>query len=122
MSHELVLVQAYLSKFLHTLTQWQEVHVLARENPKKESLLQRTAETFDLPGEVLLGLPRLTITGGQRVVVENHHGLMDYSSQQIVVAGGKMALKLIGTDLKLRAMTADSLLITGQILHVEFIY
>ena len=85
-------------------------------------IASRAAETFDLPGEVLLDLPRITVTGGSRVVVENHQGLMDYSDQLIVVAGGPVTLKMIGDGLELRAMTAEALLITGNVFSVEFVY
>ena len=93
-----------------------------REKPKRDGLLDRATDAFDLPGEVLLDLPRLTVTGGQRVVVENHQGLMDYSPQTIVVAGGRLNLKIVGDALELRAMTAGALLITGDVFAVEFIY
>jgi len=95
---------------------------LAKEEKNRPGILTRAADTFDLPAEVLQGLPRLTITGGQRIIVENHQGLMDYTPQCIVVAGGKVTLKLLGNALELRAMTAEALLITGDIFNVEFIY
>ena len=88
----------------------------------KRNILDHAADTFDLPGEVLSDLPRLTVTGGRRVMVENHKGLMDYASEQIVVAGGKVTIKIIGSDLELRAMNADALLISGDVFNVEFIY
>lgn len=87
-----------------------------------EKILRNAADTFDLPGEVLLDLPRLTVTGGGRVMVENHQGLMDYSSELIVVAGGRVTIKLIGDGLELRAMNAEALLITGNVFHIEFVY
>ena len=96
---------------------------MAREAKSKQGgILHRAADAFDLPGEVLLDLPRLTVTGGQRVVVENHQGLMDYSPESIVVAGGRVTLKIIGDALELRAMTAEALLITGHVFQVEFVY
>ena len=55
-------------------------------------------------------------------MVENHQGLMDYSDQLIVVAGGRVTIKIIGDGLELRAMTAEALLITGNVCNVEFVY
>ena len=56
------------------------------------------------------------------MVVENHQGLMDYSAETIVVAGGRVALKITGDTLELRAMTAEALLITGNVFRIEFVY
>ena len=85
-------------------------------------MLGRAADTFDLPGEVLMDLPRITVTGGGRVVVENHKGLLDYGPNAILINGGKLTLKLLGDKLELRAMNARELLITGDVFQVEFIY
>ena len=89
---------------------------------KRPGILHRATDTFDLPGEVTLDLPRLTVTGGRRVVVENHQGLMDYSPECIVVTGGKVTLRIIGDALELRAMSAEALLISGNVFRVEFAY
>ena len=89
---------------------------------RRPRVLDRAADRFDLPGEVLANLPRITVTGGQRVVVENHKGLMDYGPNAILIAGGKVTLKLLGDNLELRAMNAQELLISGDVFQVEFIY
>ena len=89
---------------------------------KGGKVLRRAVDRFDLPGEVLLDLPRITVTGGQRLVVENHQGLLDYAAELIVVAGGRVTLKIIGNGLELRAMNAEALLITGDVFQIEFVY
>ena len=93
-----------------------------REKPKRKRILGHVADTFDLPGEVLGDLPRLTVTGSNRAVVENHKGIMDYGAQEILVGGGSISLKILGKDLELRSMNAQELLITGEIFHIEFIH
>jgi len=95
---------------------------LEKQNkPKRTRFFDKAAETFDLPGEVLWDLPRITIVAGNRVVVENHKGLMDYGENSIVIAGGRVEVRIVGTELELRAMNADELLITGDVFSVEFI-
>ena len=93
-----------------------------QRNSRKTRIMDRAADKFDLPGEVLGDLPRISVTGGQRVVVENHKGLMDYGPEAIVIAGGRVTLKLTGANLELRAMNVRELLITGDVFQVEFIY
>ena len=92
-----------------------------QDKPKKKRILAQAADTFDLPGEVLSDLPRLTVTGSSQIVVENHKGLMDYAEHAILVAGGRVTLKILGNQLELRAMNAQELLITGEIFNIEFI-
>ena len=85
-------------------------------------MLDRAADKFDLPGDALGDQPRVTITGSTHVLVDNHKGLLDYGREEIAVAGKRIAIKIIGTDLELRAMNTESLLVTGDIFKVEFVY
>ena len=93
-----------------------------REKPKRQNIMDRVRDTFDLPGEVIQNLPRITMTGGNRVMVENHQGLLDYGETAIVIAGGRVKVKVQGDGLKLCAMNTEALLITGSVFGVEFIY
>ncbi len=90
---------------------------MARER-KKEGLLARTAQVFDLPGEVV-GLPRVELTGRQELRMENHKGVLGCTAEEILVSGGKLLVRVRGSGLELRAMTAEELLITGEIAAVE---
>ena len=85
---------------------------------RKEGLLERTAQIFDIPGETV-GLPRVEITGRHELRMENHRGILAYGPEEIVVSGGKLLVKIRGSELELRAMTAGELLITGTIWSVE---
>ena len=86
---------------------------------KKESLLERTAEVFDLTGDLVAGLPRVEITGSRELRMENHKGILAYGPEEIHVSGGKLIIKIRGSNLELRAMNAGELLITGEIAGLD---
>ncbi len=86
---------------------------------RKEGLLEKTAEVFDLPGDVVAGLPRIELLGDRQLRMENHKGILAYGSEEIHVSGGKLIVKGRGADLELRAMNAMELLITGDITGVD---
>lgn len=89
------------------------------KKPRKEGLLERTAEVFDLPGDVVAGLPRVEILGDRQLRMENHRGILAYGDEEICVSGGKLIIKVRGRHLELRAMNALELLITGEIAGVD---
>lgn len=89
------------------------------EKRKKESLLVKTAEVFDLPGDVVAGLPRIEVTGNRELRMENHKGILAYGSEEIHVSGGKLVIKVRGVDLELKSMNASELLIGGTIFGVD---
>ena len=86
---------------------------------KKESVLERTAQVFDLPGDLVAGLPRMELVGDRELRMENHRGILAYGSEELHISGGKLILKVRGEGLELRSMNAGELLITGQIRAVE---
>ena len=56
------------------------------------------AERLDLPAESVAGVPKLTVTGRRRALVENHCGLLEYSHECIVVDGGRVRVCIRGTS------------------------
>lgn len=88
---------------------------------KWRELPEETAEKFDLPADAVAGVPKITITGKARVLVENHKGLLGYEEELVEVNGGRIRILIHGTDLELQAMNRNDLVVTGQIMSVEFI-
>lgn len=84
-------------------------------------LPEETAHRFDLPADGLAGLPRITVTGRKRVCVENHRGLLAYSGERVEISGGRVRVCITGTDLLLRVMKKDAVVLTGNICSVELL-
>ena len=82
-------------------------------------LLESLAEQLDLPAEAFAGVPRVIISGTERVLIENHKGILAYTETEVEVSGGATKIRIRGDGLLLRGMTAESLTVTGRILAVE---
>ena len=82
------------------------------ERKKRKNLLERAAGAFALPEDVLAG-------GSCEVYVENHRGILSYGEDEILLSGGRVMIRVRGTSLRLRSMTAEDLVITGLITAVE---
>lgn len=79
------------------------------------------AELFDLPADVLAGLPRLELVGSRQLYLEGHRGLLAYSEERIDANTGFGVLRVRGSGLTLLAMTAEELRIGGRIDAVEWV-
>ena len=99
-----------------------EVREVERNRKEKTGgVLSTVAELFDLPVDVVAGLPRLELVGDRQLYLEHHTGILSYSEEQIdanTVAG---VLRIRGQRLTLLAMTAEELRIGGSITAVEWI-
>lgn len=72
-------------------------------------------EQMDLPGESLPGQVLVEITGENRVLIENHRGVREYSRERIGVKVKYGLIQVCGSCLELRCMTKDQLVISGRI-------
>ena len=94
------------------------------ERMRKEregGVLNAVAELFDLPADVVAGLPRLEMVGGKQLYLEHHTGLLAYSEESIDVNTSAGVLRVRGQQLTLLAMTAEELRIGGRIQGVDWL-
>lgn len=90
-------------------------------NRKESRVLDTVAELFDLPADVVAGLPRMEMVGSRQLYLEHHAGILAYSDEQIDVNTPEGILRVRGERLTLTAMTAEELRIGGVIAAVEWV-
>ncbi len=76
---------------------------------------KRIADALELQQDVMLNLPMLHITGSERLLLENHRGLLEYARDRIRVATTAGAVIIEGEGLTIRSVGRDDLLVTGAI-------
>ena len=88
---------------------------------RRESLLEKTAEAFDLPGDVVAGLPRVELLGDRELYLENYKGILSYGKEELHVDGGAWVLRISGRDLEIKAMRERELRIFGWVSKLEIL-
>ena len=84
-------------------------------------VLDAVAELFDLPADVVAGLPRLEMVGSRQLYLEHHTGILAYSQDLVDANTSAGVLRIRGANLTLLAMTAGELRIGGRIDAVEWL-
>ncbi|MCX4370504.1 MAG: sporulation protein [Dysosmobacter sp.] len=84
-------------------------------------VLGAVAELFDLPADIIAGLPRLEMVGSRQLYLEHHTGLLAYTEDRIDANTSAGVLRIKGEQLTLLAMTAGELRIGGRIASVEWV-
>ena len=88
---------------------------------KNSGVLSTVAELFDLPADVVAGLPRLEMIGSRQLYLEHHTGILAYSEEQIDANTTAGVLRIRGSRPTLLAMTAEELRIGGRIDGLEWV-
>ena len=94
---------------------------MERNKKDKVGVLDTVAELFDLPADVVAGLPPLEMVGSRQLYLEHHAGILSYGEDQIDVNTHAGVLRVRGAQLSLLAMTAEELRIGGRIAAVEWV-
>lgn len=90
------------------------------DNGQKKGLREKFTEVFELPKELILDLPKLTIIGNRDMMIENYKGVMEYGSARIRVNTGFGIIKITGTGLLIKEITSEDIIISGEIHALEF--
>ena len=88
---------------------------------REKGILSTVAELFDLPADVVAGLPHLEMVGSRQLYLEHHTGILAYSEEQIDANTTAGVLRIRGSGLTLLAMTAEELRIGGTISGMEWL-
>ena len=87
---------------------------------KKARFRAKVADYFELPSEIILDLPRLVLTGNQRLLIENHRGIKEYAKDEIRLSTPVGKLRIHGQDLEILAIDQEQVEIKGRIDQVEW--
>lgn len=81
---------------------------------------QNLADLLELPREIMLNLPRLTIVGNLQCYLENHRGVIEYTAEKVRVSvnGGEIIVR--GRELVIRYMGNEEIAIDGSIESVDY--
>lgn len=86
-----------------------------------KSWKRNVTEALELPKEVILNLPLLSLIGKEELTIENYKGIIEYSEDKIRLQTGAGILRIEGKNLFLQHMTSENMIVTGTILKLEFL-
>ncbi|WP_232695364.1 sporulation protein YqfC [Brevibacillus daliensis] len=76
---------------------------------------------LDLPQDVVIEVPRVTMIGHLQMYIENHRGVLQFTEHELrlLLTNGQLLVK--GDKLVIRAILKEEVLLEGRISGVTFI-
>ena len=87
---------------------------------KLERRKEIIVESLKLPKDSMLGASIVTVTGNKDAFVENYKGILEYSSEAIVLQGKTCQISIIGKRMSIDYYTNEDMKITGCIECVRY--
>ena len=78
------------------------------------------ADAANLPEDVVLGVPILTLTGHYEVNIENYRGILEYTEQLIRINVRSGQIRITGKSLEINYYTTTDMKITGKVEKIEY--
>lgn len=98
--------------------------VLKKQNQvntvKKQNFKEKFTEMLELPKEIVLNMPKLTMLGNGDLIIENYKGILLYDQDVIRVNTTAGIIKVNGTDIYIKEITSENIMIYGDIKSLEF--
>jgi sporulation protein YqfC len=82
------------------------------------SIRKRLADALELQHDVALNLPVLHVTGSDRLLMENHRGLLEFGRGKIRIASTAGTVEITGEGLDIKSVGREDVLVTGNIASI----
>lgn len=82
---------------------------------RRKDMIGRMVQFASTTGEPIMKQPLLELCGEHRLLIEHHKGIGEYSKDAVSVNVRFGIIRIGGTDLEICKMTAEQLVITGNI-------
>ena len=90
-------------------------------NEDRKQLTNKFVHTLDLPQDLFLGYPNISLCGNTEIYISNHHGILSYHENCACILVKDFQIQVTGHELYFSSYTKDDLTIRGYIRSVEFI-
>lgn len=84
-------------------------------------LKRNVVNALELPKEVMLNLPLISLTGKEELIIENYKGIVEYGEEAMRVSTAAGVLRIEGKELMLKQLTSECIVVTGMIKGISFL-
>ena len=87
---------------------------------RRTGKLQKIAGLLEIPADIVLDLPRITMLGNKQLLVENHRGIIEYTPSLVRIKLSQGELTVIGDELVMGNLQAEQILLEGAVTEVKY--
>ena len=88
---------------------------------RMDDVREKWNDSFDAQPVVLSGAAQIELCGNREAVVDGCQGILQYEDDVIRVSTGRLIVRFTGSDLCIRTMQQNQILICGTIVSVDFV-
>lgn len=86
-----------------------------------ENVKFNLSEALELPIDIMMDLPKLTVVGNMEASLLNHKGIIEYTKEIIRINTKSGVFKIVGENLEIKTIFSEEIIIIGLIENIEII-
>ncbi|WLR43987.1 sporulation protein YqfC [Bacillus carboniphilus] len=90
-------------------------------NNWRKKLSSFLTNSLELPSDVMMNMPRITLVGQLHIYIENHKGLLTFSDKELRLMLYQGQLQILGEGFVIKTILSDEILLQGTIEKVIFL-
>lgn len=75
----------------------------------------KVVEALELPAELVLGIPTVTVLGDREATVQNYKGIVEYDNSKVILNTSLGIFSLRGENLDIKTVTDDDITLEGRV-------
>lgn len=87
---------------------------------RREAISRAMADFLEIPKDLVLDLPKITIIGRNELYLENHRGIIEYTLNLLRINLSRGFVEIEGKDLEIKALMPDEISIYGTIKSIKY--
>lgn len=81
---------------------------------------QSIVDKLDLPRDIILNMPKITVTGDNEIIIENHKGVVLFGENQVKINSGVGLISIYGSRFEILFMGGSTITIGGKFKSIAY--
>lgn len=86
----------------------------------KNKQWQKLAGMLEIPQDIILDLPRITMLGNKQILIENHKGIIEYTPSLVRIKLNQGEVMILGYQLTLSNLQIEQILVEGTVEEIKY--
>jgi sporulation protein YqfC len=88
---------------------------------RREMLSKAMADFLEIPKDLVMDIPKVTVIGRNELYLENHRGIIEYSLTRVRINLSRGFIEIEGQNLEIKALLPEELSLYGDIKSVKYV-
>ena len=84
-------------------------------------IAKRISDVLEFPAETMMDIPKITMIGNQKILVENYNSLLDYKKEIIRLKYSSGVIEISGKNFEIKSIGEENIEISGETQAVRLI-